>query len=110
MDLNDPFWVKIYLGGPKNTYEQFEELKGKWIQDTKFESNPEFIYGNENYKNIIELGKKVVPILLEDLLYNDTDWIFALQEIVKTDPVNKDHQGVFELMKNDWIDWANSHK
>ena len=87
----------------------FNELKDKWKQETMLLSDPELIYENTNYKRIIKLGASVVPILIEDLKENDNDWLFALYQILKINPVHENHIGAFDLMKNDWLNWVNTN-
>lgn len=115
-DANNKVWYKVFgmdlssiSASAFFTQKKFEELKRKWVDETKFLSNPQLIYGNANYRGIIELGLAVVPYLLDDLSKNDNDWLFALREITNENPVKQNHYGFFDLMKKDWIDWEKKY-
>lgn len=81
---------------------KFKHFKNEWIKQTRYHSNPELVYSNENYKEIINLGDKVVPFLIKDLDENDGDWLFALSSILNIDPVNEENRGNWNKMKKDW--------
>lgn len=87
-------------------YERFEALKREWLNETKYLSNPRLLYSNEKYQKIIEMGYNVVPYLLEDLKKNKNDWFFALEKIIKKNPIKKDNAGNFNAMIEDWMEWA----
>ena len=73
-------------------------------------SNPRLKYENKNYQEILDLDFFVLPYLIDDLKSNDIDWFVALNKISDTDPIKKEHQGNFDLMKQDWLEWAEKNK
>lgn len=83
--------------------KEFIGYKNNWIKQTCYQSNPEIVYSNENYKNIIKLGNNVVPFLIKDLKENNGDWLFALSSILGLDPVKDFNKGNWLNMKEDWI-------
>ena len=83
----------------------FLNLKENWINEVGYQSNPDILYSNKNYKDIILLGEKVVPFLFKDLVSEGGDWFYALSEILKVNPVKKDHNGYFDKMKKDWQEY-----
>lgn len=83
----------------------FTPLKNKWLDETRYFSDPAKTYSNKNYTDIIRLGFSVVPLLISDLRDNDIDWIDALIKIIGINPVNPQNIGDFEKMKKDWITW-----
>ena len=96
--------IKIYEEFIYNELEhKFNKYKADWIKQTCYHSNPEIVYNNENYKNIISLGSKVIPFLIKDLNENNGDWIFALSSILEVDPVKDSNKGNWTNMKKDWI-------
>ena len=102
------FWGNSFdfLIKPADTNLQFPQLKDQWLNETRFLSDPSEVYSNDNYIKIIELGKKVIPYLIEDLETANTDWLFALHQITGDDPIAPNHVGKFGLMKSDWLNWA----
>lgn len=96
--------IKIYEEFIYNELEhKFNKYKTDWIKQTCYHSNPEIVYNNENYKNIISLGNKVIPFLIKDLNENNGDWIFALSSILGVDPVKDSSKGNWINMKKDWL-------
>ena len=82
----------------------FIELKKNWIDSASFHSNPNLLY-DENYQKIIEMGDKIVPILIKDLDTNNGDWIRALHEITGINPIKESNVGYMEKMIEDWKEW-----
>lgn len=83
----------------------FEQLKINWLNETMFLSNSNEIYQNSNYQKIIGLGKKVIPLILEDWATTNNHWFHALSVITGVNPVKPEHRGRIKLMKKDWIDF-----
>ena len=88
--------------------KEFLELKNKWIEEVGYQSNPNILYSDVNYRRIVSFGKRIVPILFEDIKQHGGDWFTALVEIFKFDPVNCDNQGNIELMTQDWQKYLES--
>lgn len=96
--------IKTYVSLVK--LEDFEKLKNEWISETGYFSDPDIIRKNEKYKQIIKLGYKVLPHILNDLKLNHNDWFFALNEITKANPIKKEHAGDVIAMTKDWLEWS----
>jgi len=95
--------IKIYEEFILNEIEyKFKHFKNEWIKQIGYHSNPDIVYNNENYKEIINLGDKVVPFLIKDLNENNGDWLFALSTILNVDPIKKENIGNWDGMKKDW--------
>ena len=88
--------------------DKFTELKNKWFNEAGLYSDPSMLYGNRYYQEIIKLGEKVVPFLKEDLNSPNGDWVYALMEILKVNPIKKEHNGFNDKMKQDWVDYLNT--
>ena len=86
----------------------FEDLKNKWWVESSIYSNPRNLYTNENYKKIISLGKKIVPILISDLNTPNGDWFQALQEITGESPILEENIGDVTKMAQYWKNWYNN--
>ena len=61
--------------------DMFDFYRNKWLAETKYEADPEKIYGNKYYQHIIDFGHFFLPFIIEDLKENKNDWFFALESI-----------------------------
>ena len=89
---------------------KFVVLKEKWVNETAYQSNPSLIYKNSNYRDIIKMGKRIVPILIDDLNENNGDWLNALSEILDIYPIKKENEGIWDKMKEDWNNYLKENE
>ena len=98
--------------------DKFEELKIRWHDETCFLSNPNKIVGHEAYQEIITMGVKVVPLIMEELK-KDCSWLFvALEKITGENPLTDgvvEQNGVvvkWNMVKiqEQWLDWWEKNK
>lgn len=89
--------------------KRFDFLKAIWKSETIFVSNAHDIINNAAYRNIISLGRDILPFIFADLKVNDNHWFYALEIITGQNPIKAEHKGVVPLMKQDWIDWAEAN-
>ena len=89
--------------------EKFSRLVEQYKRETLFTTNPSVREANSAYQEIIKMGSVVLPWIFEDLRDNEGDWFTALRLITGVDPVLSDHLGYYELMRDDWLDWAIKH-
>ncbi len=85
---------------------KFKILKEEWLSQTMFYSDPEKIFENEAYQEVISFGRDMLCFIFEDLEQNDNLWFYALSEITKNNPVIQRHIGNIKEMKQDWINWG----
>jgi hypothetical protein len=52
------------------------------------------------------MGSEIIPILIDDLRKNEIDWFNALEVLTGSNPVLEEHRGIYDKMKNDWLNWA----
>jgi len=87
--------------------EKFEKLKNQWREETSDISKIRFIIAHPAYEEIIEMGKEVLPFILEDLCCKDpAHWFFALQKISNESPVPKADWGDIPKMTTAWLKWG----
>lgn len=86
---------------------QFNSLSQKWKKETKGISLTIKMVENENYKKLLELGVKIIPLVLKDL-ENSVIWFPLLKELTKANPVPKEYAGDSEKMREAWIEWGES--
>lgn len=102
--------IKVYEEFISDDLEnKFLNLKKKWISEVAYQSNPSIVYENSNYRNIIDIGEKIVPFLIKDLNENNGDWLSALTEILRINPVKKENEGNWDMMKENWNKYLNEN-
>lgn len=86
---------------------KFNYLREKWEFETGLLSNPNIIYENKYYKEILLLGEDIIPILIKELDSNK-NWFDALCVLTGENPIKKENIGIGKKMKEDWIKWYNN--
>ena len=86
--------------------KQFLKLAEKWKKETGFHSSILHITRNDNYLEIIGMGKDVVPFILKDLKKAPYQWFVALKAITKENPILPEHFGSVKRMRQDWLEWG----
>lgn len=93
--------------------DRFKELAAEWRADTRFESSPERSATHPSYQQIIGMGPKVVPLLLDELRQNKDnpeDWFGALAAITGANPVPPEDRGNFPKMSRHWLRWGSKQE
>ena len=86
--------------------EKFVALVNRWHDETDFLSSPSRITGNDTYLEIISMGKRIIPLILEDLKERGGDWYRALRILSGENPVPIEARGDVEQMKKLWLQWG----
>jgi len=85
---------------------EFDWLAKIWKEETEYLSKKSEIYLHPAYADIVLKGWNIVPFILEDLEKEPYFWLKALKDITNENPVIQEHEGNFNLMVNDWLDWG----
>jgi len=93
------------LSSPQLLTLKFNYFKSVWKEEKKLISSPSKIQSLESYNKILELGEKVLPLIIDDLKNEPDFWFEALRRLTGTDPVEEKNKGNVELMSKDWINW-----
>lgn len=88
---------------------KFQSYKNTWEEQTLFSSNMTEITSNSAYLSIIALGKDVIPLIIANLRNEENHWFSALEALTGVNPIKKEHKGIFNLMKSDWLEWADKN-
>lgn len=92
---------------PAETVEQrFRRLEAAWLADTYVLSSYTKIVGHLAFREIIEMGEAVVPLMLADLEKDPRLWVWALPEITGENPIAPEDAGKIERMSQTWLRWA----
>jgi len=81
-------------------------LADTWKEETKYFSSTNQIAMNQSYQQIIGMGEKVVPFILEHLRLESDQWFWALKAITGVDPVRPENIGNINKMTESWLDWG----
>jgi len=86
--------------------QAFDALSRQWYEETFVLSSTTEICSHNAYLEIINMGDKVLPFILEDLQKSPNHWFSALRSITGSDPVLPEQRGRMKQMAKAWIDWG----
>lgn len=88
---------------------EFRQLADQWYEETRFLSSTSEIVSKETYYQIVALGRRVIPLILQELQERGGHWFLALRALTKDDPVNPQDRGNMRKMTQAWLDWGRRH-
>jgi hypothetical protein len=91
------------------TQARFDALAARWLDDTRAVSSFTDIVNHPAYREIVEMGKAVIPAILRDLEREPKHWGPALEAITGARPVPREHAGRVKKIAEDWLRWARDH-
>ncbi len=92
---------------PAETIEdRFRRLSALWEGAAGHRSSMTAASDHPAYREIINLGPEVVPLLLRDLEENETHWFIALRRITGVNPIPASAAGNIPQMVEAWLRWA----
>jgi hypothetical protein len=95
---------------PAETVEaRFRRLEATWMAEVGHLSAYSSIVNHPAFREIISLGKAVVPLMLRDLEEKPRLWVWALPEITGADPVSPGDGGKIGKMAEAWLRWGREH-
>ncbi len=86
--------------------KKFRNLASQWIKEIADISSTVEMAKHPVYQEIINMGKPVIPFMLEDLSQNPLYWLMALRQITQENPVQLKHKGKIKQMAEDWLNWG----
>jgi hypothetical protein len=89
--------------------QRFRRLEAIWTQETGYLSSYTDVVEHPAFREIIGLGKAVVPLMLRDLEQRPRLWVWALPEITGADPVSPEDAGNIARMSAAWLRWAKAN-
>ena len=91
--------------------QQVKRLADAWRRDTRVMSSIDDITTNQNYRDIVNLGTPVVPLLIKDLIASQrSHWHTALCEITGENPIAMGRAGDHTAIVRAWMRWWEDHK
>jgi hypothetical protein len=92
-----------------NMEQEFQKLAEEWRSQTRNLSSMMKITYNRAYRQIVNMGPRVLPILLRELQRKPDLWFSALREITSENPVRPEHAGNVKKMQEAWVNWGKEH-
>jgi hypothetical protein len=89
--------------------QRFRRLEATWTAETGYLSSYTDIVEHPAFREIIGLGKAVVPLLLRELEERPRLWVWALPEITGTDPVLPGDAENIARMSAAWLRWGKAN-
>jgi hypothetical protein len=89
-------------------FQMFKKLLQEWERDTAFHSSYNVIQNHPNNQKIVDLGNRVIPLLLEETRKSpDMKCHMSLKILtnVKLD-VPKEHIGKTKEIARLWVNWG----
>lgn len=92
---------------PQGNFEAgFRALAELWREETGPLSSPTRKAAHPAYQQIIEMGERAIPLILEDMKDHPGHWSMALQAITGENPVPKDAAGHVDEVACAWTEWG----
>jgi hypothetical protein len=89
--------------------ETFHKLVDRWKHESLLMSSPMEMASLPSYLQIIELGKPILPLLLEELQRDPDHWFRALTALTGENPVPPSAAGKLHEMTAAWLEWGKRH-
>jgi hypothetical protein len=82
----------------------FVALADEWYRDAQFLSVASKAVSHPSYFEIVALGPRVIPLILEQLRDRPSHWFVALRALAKVDPAE---EGADRSASRDaWLEWG----
>ncbi len=85
---------------------RFHQLADRWEDETAYFSNFRQIAQHPAYREILDMGISVAPLIMERLDAGGWRWLSALTAITAADPVPPQDRGNVPAMKKAWLEWG----
>lgn len=86
--------------------EKFSSLAEQWETAIEGMSSTTRMSHHPAYQEIIQMGDKIVPLLLKELTRNPLYLLSALQEITGENPIQPEQRGRIKQMAEAWLEWG----
>ena len=86
--------------------DEFQTLATEWKRDAAGKSRLDQIVSHPAYMAILTMGRRALPLILEDLQQEPHHWFPALRAIVGDSPIRPEHAGHVASMTEAWLSWG----
>jgi hypothetical protein len=84
---------------------RFNAAVERWQQDTIFDSLPDEMKDHDSFREIVEVGNSVVPLIAAHLRRSPSFLFLALEDIFEEDPVPEEAYGNLQATVSAWLQW-----
>ena len=91
---------------PEELRETFERLADEWEEATLFLSFSDQAAAHSAHQEIVGMGERAVPLILERMRSRGGRWFHALHAITKANPVRPADRGYVKAMQASWLEWG----
>lgn len=102
-------WRKQDTMVDRELEQRFKKLAQKWKRETVNISSIQQMVLHPAYQEIIAMGSKVIPMILNELKRKPDFWFWALRSLTRTNPVTKEMRGDLMAMREAWLDWESKN-
>jgi transposase-like protein len=86
--------------------QRFSNLVAVWKSDRGHSSKLTDLVIHPAYQQIIGMGDRAIPLLLEEMRERPDHWDWALRAITGSDPVPRESWGKLREIANAWLAWG----
>lgn len=86
--------------------ERFYSLTTLWQRDVEGLSSTTQMVKHPAYREIVEMGMPIVPLLLQELKNDPLYWLDALHTITGENPIDPEQRGRVRQMADAWLTWG----
>lgn len=106
-------WDRSFAPAPSGgdySRNYFEIYSRKWLAATEYTSSSRQMRRSEGFSELLAMGNRLVPLVLERLDREPyPQWFILLRDVSGADPVSPQHKGLVHLMAEDWLAWGRQH-
>ncbi len=86
--------------------ERFEALADQWEEETLFLSFSDQAAAHPAHQEIVSMGERAVPLILERMRSQGGLWFHALRALTGANPVAPEDRGKTDAMQASWLQWG----
>lgn len=95
---------------PAALRERFRRLADQWKEQSRYLSNTAQMAVLPAYQRIIGMGWPAVPLILEELRREPSQWFWALEAITEENLVPPAAAGKVREMARAWVEWGQARE
>ena len=94
-----------YTGHGEDYVTRFHRLVRRWRAETAYYSSTTDMLAHPAFVEIVEMGRKVIPLIVEQLRQQPDHLVGALVRITGENPVSNNDRGNIYAAATAWIGW-----
>lgn len=91
---------------PETLEQRFRRLEAQWVAETGHLSSHTTVVGHPAFREIVNMGEAVIPLMHRDLKQRPGLWVWALRDITGENPVSPTDAGRITSMSEAWLRWG----